>query len=254
MPDGLAFAVLGSSSIGNALVVESGQTRVLVDAGFFTQTLEQRVAGLARYFQVFEAIMVTHVHLDYCRGVPRLSNRDRLPAWLTPDLQAAIRSEPVYACQLYSPHESFAIGVLEFCSYPMPHDAHEPAQSVVGDGDQEFGVLTDAGYVTLHRRNVLDNCIALLIEANHDADLLTRSPYPGQLKRQVDGHQEHLSNQQAAELPAQLNTDWLRHIVVTHTSKKITRICGTALSPMGLAVHQNGYRSPMSTKASDGAI
>lgn len=220
MPDGLAFAVLVSGSAGNALVVESGQKRVLIDAGFFTQTLEQRVVGLARHFETFKAIVVTLVHLDHCRGVPRLSTRDRLPAWLTPGTQAAIRSESVYACQLYSLHDSFAVSDLEFCPYSMPHDAREPAHSVVGDGNQQLGVLTDAGYATPHRRNILVNCVALLIEASHDTDLLARSPYPSQIKRQVDGSQGHLGDHQAAELLAQLNSDSLRYIVVAHRSEK----------------------------------
>lgn len=220
MTDGLAFAVLGSGSAGNALVVESGQTRVLIDAGFSPRSLERRLAGLACDFETFDAIVVTHEHIDHWRGVPRLSSRYRLPVWLTPGTHAATRGESTYARQLYSPHESFSIGDLEFCPYPIPHDAREPAQLVVSNGDKRLGVLSDAGYVTPHIRSVLNNCAALLIEANHDTDLLARGPYPDKLKRRVTSNQGHLGNHQAAELLAGLNTDSLRHVAIAHMSEK----------------------------------
>lgn len=223
MSSDLHFAVLGSGSSGNALVVEHGNTRVLVDAGFSARELEKRLARAEQQFETFDAIVVTHEHSDHWRGVSRLSNRYRLPVWLTPGTHAATCDETIFERELYSPHEPFAIGDLEFNPYPIPHDAREPAQMVIGDGDKRLGILTDAGYATPHIRSMMDGCDGLIVEANHDADLLASGPYPAMLKKRVAGDQGHLGNHQAHELLTSLDTTALQHVVAGHMSESNNR-------------------------------
>jgi phosphoribosyl 1,2-cyclic phosphodiesterase len=213
------FALLGSGSDGNALVVERGQTRVLIDAGFNARTLEQRLGALGLGFERFDAIVITHEHGDHWRGAARLSNRYRLPVWGTPGTHVATESDSVFQRVRYSPHRPFTIGDLEFTPYPIPHDAREPAQFVIGDGDRRLGVLTDAGHATLHIKSMIDGCDGLILEANHDAGLLADGPYPAVVKKRVAGDRGHLGNHQARELLAGLDTARLQHIVAGHLSQ-----------------------------------
>ncbi|NNC24049.1 MBL fold metallo-hydrolase [Salinisphaera sp. USBA-960] len=215
----MRFAVLGSGSSGNALVVENANTRVLIDAGFSARTLERRLAELERDFNAFDAIVITHEHSDHWQGVSRLSHRYQLPVWLTPGTHFATHDDPVFARELYSPHEPFSIGDLAFNPYPIPHDAREPAQLIISNGDSRLGILTDAGHATPHIRSMIDGCHGLIVEANHDADLLASGPYPATLKKRVASGHGHLGNHQARELVAALNTDALQHVVAAHISQ-----------------------------------
>lgn len=219
----LNFAFLGSGSGGNALLVEYADTRVLIDAGFSARTLERRMAGLSRRFEDIDAIVITHEHNDHWCGAARVSNRYRLPVWLTPGTHAATRDETVFERELFSPHEPFTIGDLEFTPYPIPHDAREPAQFVIGNGDKRLGLLSDAGYATPHIRATIDNCDGLIVEANHDAELLAAGPYPATLKKRVAGERGHLGNHQTTDLVAGLDTRKLQHVVAAHMSESNNR-------------------------------
>jgi phosphoribosyl 1,2-cyclic phosphodiesterase len=118
-----------------------------------------------------------------------------------------------------NPHDPFVIGELQVRPYPVPHDAREPCQYVFSDGRFRVGLLTDAGSVTPHMRRALTGCDALLVEFNHDLEMLLGGPYPPPLKRRVAGDHGHLSNAQAAELLASIDCSRLQHLVLTHISE-----------------------------------
>ena len=118
----------------------------------------------------------------------------------------------------FDPHTPFAIGDLEMSPYPVPHDAREPAQFVVGNGATCIGVLSDAGSVTPHMCRMLQACDSLLIEFNHDSAMLANGPYPESLKRRVGGAYGHLSNMQAADLLRRIDTSRLQHVVLKATT------------------------------------
>ena len=212
----MRFALLGSGSKGNALVVEQGATRLLIDCGFSAREIEKRLARLGLMPADIDAIVITHEHDDHWKGVSRFSRAHALPVWLTPGTQAAKASSELAATELYSPHEPFAIGDLELFPYPVPHDAREPAQLVIGNGEHRLGVLSDIGHVTPHVRAMVDACDALIIESNHDPDMLAGGPYPPSLKARVGGRLGHLSNAEAAALVSEIDTGALQHVVVAH--------------------------------------
>lgn len=219
----MRFALLGSGSKGNALVVEQGATRLLIDCGFSAREIEKRLARLALAPTDIDAIVITHEHDDHWKGVSRFSRAHGLPVWLTPGTHSATLTSEVAARELYSPHEPFAIGELELWPYPVPHDAREPAQLVVGNGDHRLGVLSDIGHATPHVRDMIDACDALIIESNHDPDMLAAGPYPASLKARVAGRLGHLSNDQAAELVSGIDTQALQHVVIAHMSESNNR-------------------------------
>lgn len=215
----MRFAMLGSGSKGNGTLVEANGTRILIDCGFTLGDAEQRLQRLGVDAAALDAILVTHEHGDHLSGVARLARRYRIPVWMTHGSYAAWKDRNVPHCLRFSPHQGFRIGALEIQPYPVPHDAREPCQYVLGAGGLRLGVLSDAGHVTPHMRAVLADCDALLLECNHDPDMLRDGPYPPSLKLRVGSSSGHLSNAQAAGLLRGYAATRLQHLVLTHLSE-----------------------------------
>ncbi len=216
----MRFASLGSGSRGNATLVEAGGTRVLVDCGFSCAETEKRLARLSLQPGDVEALLVTHEHSDHIAGVARFSRRFDIPVWMTAGTEAMHQGGALAAWHCFSGHERFEIGDLEVQPFPVPHDAREPCQFVFSDGASRLGVLTDAGSVTPHMARALSRLDALLLECNHDAQLLASGPYPPALKQRVGGQFGHLSNDQAADLLNKIDCGRLQHLVAAHLSDK----------------------------------
>lgn len=220
----MRFASLGSGSRGNATLVEAGATRLLLDCGFSCVEAHKRLQRLGLEAQQVDAIVVTHEHSDHIAGVARLSRRFGIPVWMTAGTEAVHRGGEVAAWHCFSSHQTFHIGDLEITPYPVPHDAREPCQFVFSDGAVRLGVLTDAGSVTAHMVKALDDLDALILECNHDPDMLARGPYPPRLQQRVGGRYGHLSNQQAADLLKQIDSSRLQHLIAAHLSDKNNRV------------------------------
>lgn len=216
----MRFASLGSGSRGNATLVESGATRILIDCGFSCAETERRLARLSLQARDIDAVLVTHEHSDHIAGVARLSRRYGIPVWMTPGTEAMHQGGELAAWNCFSSHRSFAIGDLEVQPFPVPHDAREPCQFVLSDGAVRFGVLTDAGSLTTHMLQALDGLDALFLESNHDCAMLANGSYPPRLKQRVGGRFGHLSNDQAAEILGKIDTGRLQHLVAAHLSDK----------------------------------
>ncbi|HEY0905716.1 MAG TPA: MBL fold metallo-hydrolase [Methylophilus sp.] len=219
----MRFASLGSGSAGNATVVEAGETRLLLDCGFSVKETVQRLSRLSLQPEQLSGILVTHEHDDHARGVFKLAARYQIPVWLTHGTlsmcQRYLPSEQI-SLHLIDAHSVFTIGALEVHPYPVPHDAREPAQFVFKDGVRKFGVLTDVGSLTPHIVHMLQGCDGLLLECNHDLEMLRNGPYAHSLKKRVGGWLGHLDNQSSAQLLAQLDNSRLKHLVAAHLSEK----------------------------------
>jgi len=238
----MRFASLGSGSQGNALVVEASDTRILVDCGFGLSEVTHRLARLGISPQDLSAIVVTHEHDDHIGGVARLARKHRLPVWLTSGtlrgLQGLFDSD-VSVCEIRG-YASFCIGDIRIDPFPVPHDAREPAQFVFGDGAHRLGVLTDAGHVTAHMRQCLNGCSALVLECNHDPELLRAGDYPESLKLRISSRLGHLDNASAAALLAALERTRLQHVVAAHLSQSNNRpelARGALASALGCEAH-----------------
>lgn len=221
----IRFACLGSGSEGNALLVQSGNTRVLLDCGFALRETVRRLARLGCEPADLSAILVTHEHSDHVSGVTRLAARHGIPVWLSHGTHAHLAGldalpEDVH---LFDSHNPFAVGDLWIHPFPVPHDAREPAQFVFSDGARRLGVLTDTGSITPHILTCLTGCDALVLECNHDSALLAGGPYPPGLKRRVAGPFGHLANEAAAALLAELDTTRLVHVIAAHLSRTNNR-------------------------------
>lgn len=223
----MRFASLGSGSAGNALVVEAGDTRLLLDCGLGQREATRRLARLGLEPSQLAGILVTHEHDDHAGGAFKFAARYNLPLWLTHGtLRASQRHLPENCdlrIQVIDSHSAFAVGDLEVHPYPVPHDADEPVQYLFHDGDRRIGVLTDAGSSTPHIENMLSCCHALALECNHDLEMLMNGPYAWPLKQRVRSPQGHLDNETAAALLARLDNSKLQHIVAAHLSEKNNR-------------------------------
>ena len=215
----MRFASLGSGSKGNATLVEHESTRLLIDNGFPLAETGRRLARLGLDADDLTAVLVTHEHSDHIRGVAALARRQRLPVWMTAGTRLACQDN-VPDIRLFSAHEPFVIESLQISPFPVPHDAREPAQFVISDGQRRCGLLTDVGRITAHIESMLSGCHALILECNHDSSLLAEGAYPWSLKQRIAGNQGHLSNDQAAALLARLDCGQLQHIVAAHLSEQ----------------------------------
>jgi len=218
----MRFASIGSGSEGNGLVVEAGTTRILVDCGFGVRDTAARLARIGVTPESLTAIVVTHEHADHVGGVPAFATKHSIPVWLTFGTleitgERFAGMDGVYG---FDSHDRFAIGDLEVRPFPVPHDAREPVQFVIGDGVHRVGILTDLGMTTPYVEASLSGCDALVLECNHDLDLLDRSDYPASLKQRISGRFGHLHNEGAAALLAAIDTTRLQHVIAAHLSKQ----------------------------------
>ena len=216
----MRFALIGSGSKGNGTLIEHGQTRILIDCGFSLRDTEARLQRLKCDPQSLDAVLVTHEHGDHIRGVGLLARRYGVPVWATRGTVNGSQPGKVPTLNLFDVHQTLAIGEIEIQPFPVPHDAREPCQFVFSDGDRRLGLLTDTGSSTPHIHASLSGCDALVLECNHDPQMLEEGPYPVSLKQRVGGGYGHLSNAQAAQILASLDTDDLQYLVAAHLSDK----------------------------------
>jgi phosphoribosyl 1,2-cyclic phosphodiesterase len=251
----LRFASIGSGSKGNCLVAEVGSTRVLVDCGLSPRETERRLAKLGLAPADITGILVTHEHDDHAGQAYAFALLHKLPVWLTWGTQAAMAEsgKPPGEVQTRSidGRTSFAIGGLQVQPYTVPHDAREPVQFVLGDGAFRLGVLTDIGASTAHVEAVLSGCDALVLECNHDLDMIWGGGYPKWLKERITGPFGHLSNLQAERLLGALDRSKLKHVFAAHLSahnnspalarEALARAMGCAPDWIGLSTQEEGF-------------
>jgi len=216
----LRFAVLGSGSRGNGVVVAADGTRVLIDCGFSASETERRLARIGCAPESLAAVVLTHEHADHARGAVAFARRWGLPLHASAGTLAELGPLEGLKARPFAIHEPFVVGAIGFEPFPVPHDAREPCQLVATDGDRRLALVTDVGHVTAHLVRSVARSHALLIECNHEPELLAAGPYPPSLKARVGGHYGHLSNAQAGALVARVRWTGLRHVIGMHLSER----------------------------------
>ena len=219
------FCVLGSGSKGNCTYISSGKTSILIDAGFSGIEIQRRLSAIGIDFSSLSAILVTHEHNDHIRGVPVLSRKGEMSVYAN---QATYTAAGKNLNNLYS-YEEFTTGVSFSCRdfeihpFSISHDTPDPVGFIVSDGKSSIGYCTDTGTVSRLMHHRLSGCNGLILESNHDPDILKNGPYPPFLKQRVRGNKGHLANADAGAFLKDLVHDELVHVVLAHISETNNR-------------------------------
>lgn len=214
----MRLASLGSGSKGNATLVESDNTCILIDCGFSLKDTSKRLGRLGRSVEDLDAILVTHEHSDHIKGVATLAKKYQVPVYMSHGT-ASSQKELTFKVEKINCHSPFTVGDILVDPVPVPHDAREPCQFVFAQNDFRLGVLTDLGHISSIVFDQYKNCDLLLVEANHDLDMLHQGPYPPGLKQRVAGDWGHLSNHQTMQFLQAINHDRLQKVVLGHISE-----------------------------------
>ena len=222
----MRFCPIASGSSGNCVYVGVKDTHLLVDAGLSGKRVEMALSRLN--VPRLSGILMTHEHSDHVSGVGVLSRRYNLPIYATPKTwRFLLRHGTIGAIKedlqrTIEPGEPFAIGDIEVLPFGVPHDASQPVGYLLEGFGYKAAVATDMGYVTDTVRALLRGAHVMLIESNHDLEMLERGRYPRNLKERVKGHTGHLSNVAAGALLAEIASDTCR-IFLGHLSEENNR-------------------------------
>ena len=221
----MRLAVLGSGSGGNSLIIESGGRRLLLDAGFSCRQIEQRLASLGEDLSRVDALLLTHEHQDHCRGADVLLRRYALPIYATQgtldgsglSTEAAAEARAIRSGRPFEVPEAPGFQIEAF---GIPHDAREPVGFLIEDGEGcRIGLAADLGSRSQLAWGRLQDLDCLVIETNHDLQMLRTGPYPWHLKQRVAGRHGHLSNREAAAGAIELVSERLSSVVLYHLSE-----------------------------------
>ena len=222
----IRFKSLGSGSSGNATVVQARSgahaAHLLIDCGLGIRELDKRLRAAGMMADQIDAVFITHEHGDHIGCARSLALRERIPVYMSEGTYAAI-GQPDFdgLLRLACDGAAFELGSMQVRPFTVPHDAREPLQLTLTDGDARLGVVTDLGHVSTHVVQELAGCTTLLLECNHDEEMLRTSRYPPFLKRRVGGPYGHLANSAAAALAQSLlAAGHLRQVVAAHLSEQ----------------------------------
>jgi phosphoribosyl 1,2-cyclic phosphodiesterase len=221
----LRFRSLGSGSTGNATVVEAHGlfqcVRVLIDCGLGIRQLNLRLAQAGLAEADIDAVFITHEHSDHIGCAHTFAARHQVPVWMSQGTYQGI-GVPDFGGMLRIARDGDVIDLaeLQLAPFTVPHDAREPLQLSCTDGSVKLSLLTDLGHATAHVLGHIAESNALMLECNHDIDLLARSTYPYFLKQRVGGLYGHLSNAAAQEIAIAISHSRLTHVVAAHLSEQ----------------------------------
>lgn len=242
MPE-VTFCVLASGSSGNAAFFSTGSTRILLDAGLSMKELGRRLALIGEDLAEIDAILVTHEHSDHVAGLPVLARNKNVRAsiYLTRLTVPAIDWGPAEPRLLpFQAGACFSVGDVEVTSFSIPHDALDPVAFCLEAHGVRVGVVTDLGYIPASIKYHLRRTDLLLLESNHDLDMLKVGPYPWSIKQRVMSRVGHLSNLGMSEYLMQDLDASTARLVLGHLSEhnnhpEIVRVIATqSLEERGL--------------------
>ena len=235
------FTILGSGSAGNCAYLETGEARILVDAGFSPRQIRLRLAGLGKTPENLSAILLTHEHSDHIGGLLGLADKFHIPVYCNRGTQdgtiwafkekwskktnLALESAGTFKSKidwrLFETGATFEIGDVGIETFSIPHDAQDPVGYVLHHSAGKIGFATDLGHVTKLVLERIRQANVLVLESNHDVKMLQDCPRRSwALKQRILGRHGHLSNVTAADTVAQIMSAGLRQLYLAHLSRE----------------------------------
>lgn len=245
----LSVCVLASGSKGNAIHISSGETRILIDAGLSGREIQRRMSERGLSADDLDAILVTHEHSDHIQGVGVLARRHKIPVHISRRTAQVGNRRLGKVSQLvhFRCGTDFGIGALEIHPFTTSHDAVDSAGFTVRCNGCKLGIATDLGIVTELVKRHLKGCQLLVLEANHDPQMLIDGPYPWPLKQRIRGRNGHLSNAQCRDLLGELLHSDLQQVILAHLSEN-NNTPAQALNTVAEALQNHGARICVATQ------
>ncbi len=217
----LGVCILASGSKGNAIFISSGDTSLLIDAGLSGIEIERRLRSRGLDPKDLNAILVSHEHSDHIQGVGVLSRRYKLPVYINSKTQKAGVSQlgNLHDFKQFECGSMFTINDLSIHPFSISHDALDPCGFTVNQNGTKIGIATDLGIATSMVKEHLKGCTLLILEANHDEQMLINGPYPWPVKQRIKSRTGHLSNEASKTLLNELQHDGLQHVMLAHLSE-----------------------------------
>jgi phosphoribosyl 1,2-cyclic phosphodiesterase len=212
--------MLASGSKGNAIYISDGNTALLIDAGLSGVNIERRLASRELSPHDLQGIIVSHEHSDHIQGVGVLSRRFKLPVYISrKTAEAASQIGKPYDSVFFECGTTFQINNVTIHPFSTSHDASDPAGFSIQSNGLKLGIATDLGTASSVVKQHLKGCSALILEANHDRDMLIDGPYPWPLKQRIQSRSGHLSNDTSRTLLEELVHDKLQYVILAHLSE-----------------------------------
>jgi phosphoribosyl 1,2-cyclic phosphodiesterase len=216
----LAICTLASGSKGNATYISDGHTSILIDAGLSGIELQRRLTSRGLDPAELDAIIVSHEHSDHIKGVGILSRRYKLPVYINqPTHEVLAGLGRLHEIKPFECGTTFNISNLAIHPFSISHDAEDPAGFTIGRNGTRMAIATDLGIVTAMVKEHLKHCTLLILEANHDPQMLETGPYPWPLKQRIQSRVGHLSNTDSKKLLHELQHEKLQHVILAHLSE-----------------------------------
>lgn len=248
----MKLCVLGSGSSGNAVLMQAGTTRILLDAGFGTRTIARRLLAIGVDPRSIEAVVVTHEHTDHSRGASAGAARWGWQIYATPGTIAACLPLAEAGARTIGSGGAVTIGDIGIEAIATSHDADEPV-AVIATGSAtgtRAAIVYDLGLMTGRLQKAMEGVEILVLESNHDGDMLRNGPYPAMLKRRIAGHHGHLSNKAAGVAAARCAHPGLAHVVLAHLSET-NNTPGIATASMKSALARTSFRGTIAASRQD---
>lgn len=219
------FCSLASGSKGNSIYIGTPETKLLIDAGISIQTLQKRLGEINVALTEIDAILISHEHIDHIRSIGALSTKHNIPLFTNSETAKAIMNlfPGPFTFKIFSTEEYFYFRDLKIFPFSIQHDAIDPVAFVIHVDSIKIGICTDLGFATSLTKKYLENCNYLLLEANHEIDLVHASSRSDIYKRRVLSRMGHLSNDDCGKLLNSLFHEDLRHVILAHLSTECNR-------------------------------
>lgn len=216
----MKICLLASGSKGNAVYIETGETRLLIDAGLSAVEIVKRLTLIGVEASSINGILVSHDHSDHTRGVGILARKLKIPVLVSYRTREAIE-KLLHKCTVteFESDSPFIFRDISIDPFQTTHDAVDPHGFVLDSREGRFGHATDFGIVTRLLTEKLKRCRAIVIEANHDEELLMNGPYPWHLKQRIKSRHGHISNSESMGLLEELLHAELQGVFLAHLSE-----------------------------------
>lgn len=244
--NGMTITVLGSGSGGNSFVIQHEGNAIMIDAGFELDEILYRLKTANIAIASIQALFITHGHIDHTRGIANLNKYASIPVYMTeklflsatgannPDSSVWLNLDKSQAF-LFKEWDNLCVGSFEVTPIPVSHDHVSPVGFIIKVGGQKLSLVTDAGELSQQSKDAMKDSNVIMLESNHDPEMLQDSRRPSYLKKRISSAKGHLSNEKSAEILSEIISPRTRDVILLHLSEE----CNTPELARTAAIRKN---------------